>query len=124
MKLPDAPELIDVCQACGKPHKFGLCADCQREYTDPATGKLQPWLAELVRDRDRDAKRQAANNQRVAKGITPRKREGQRGQGPSWGIQIVPLGDDSELEALRDTHPESDPGNAFPARRHTKKRAE
>lgn len=124
MKLPDAPELIDLCQACGKPHKYGLCADCQREYTDPATGKLPPWLAELVRDRNRDAKRLAANARRVANGIAPRKREGQRGQGPSWGIQIVPLGNGSELEALRDTHPAGDPGNAFPTRRHGKKPAQ
>jgi hypothetical protein len=124
MKLPDAPELIYVCQVCGRDHKRGLCAECEAEWTDPATGQLQPWLAELMRDRNRDAQRESRNQRLVTDGATPQKREGQRSRPKSWGIRIVPLGDGSELEALRDRQTVGDPLNHFPARRHGKPRAD
>lgn len=35
------------CCNCGRAARFCLCLACRRAHTDPATGRLAPWLAAL-----------------------------------------------------------------------------
>jgi hypothetical protein len=77
-----------------------------------------------VRDRNRDAQRDATNRQLVADGATPRKRTGKYGRPPNWGIQVGSLGNATELDALRAADPKGDVANRFPAQRHRKRPAD